>query len=82
MWWQNASARTVPVSRSPSRTQARSSRVRTVVAPSRCLQKAAKSWSPSRAAEAALIAVDVERAWPGEDVAAGERVGDARRSTR
>ena len=57
MWWQKASARTVPVTRPfASRTQDRSSSVRMVVAPSRFLQNDAKSWRPSRSVDAALIA--------------------------
>ena len=57
MLWQNASARTVPTARpASSRRQVRSSSVRTVVAPSRRLQKAAKSWRPTSGAEAAFIA--------------------------
>ena len=44
MLWQNASARTVAsTTPSSSRAHARSSRVRIVVAPSRCLQNDAKS---------------------------------------
>ena len=57
MWWQKASART-PATSTPaaSRSQARSSRVRIVVAPSRCLQNDAKSWRPSSNVEASFIA--------------------------
>ena len=56
MLWQNASARTVRDGEpAGSRSQRRSSRVRIVVAPSRCLQNAAKSCSPSSAAAAAFI---------------------------
>jgi hypothetical protein len=56
MLWQNASARTVPTA-SPfeSRSQCRSSSDRIVVAPSRFLQKAAKSCSPRRFREALFI---------------------------
>ena len=55
--WQKASATTVPTTvPSGSRVQPSSSRVRTVVAPSRRLQNAAKSCSPSSAWLASCMA--------------------------
>ena len=56
MEWQNASA-TTRASTTPSapRAQEKSSKVRTVVAPARRLQKAAKSLSPSSPALAWFI---------------------------
>ena len=57
MWWQKASARTVATaSPSASRAQPSSCSVRIVVAPSRRLQNAAKSCSPSSARDASSIA--------------------------
>ena len=75
MWWQNASART-PTSTTPSASavQSRSSSRRTVVAPSRRLQYAAKSCSPRSPAVALLAGGVVERPRPGDDVPAHQRV--------
>ena len=81
--WQNASARTVAASTpSSSRLHEKSSRVRTVVAPSRCLGNAAKSRSPTSDRAASSIA-SASRALAPPDgvvttqrVALGGRVGD------
>ena len=75
MLWQNASARTWATSSpSGSRSQRRWIRSRTVVAPSRCLQNAAKSCSPTRAGAAAFIARLVDRPPPGQHLPAAQRV--------
>ena len=62
MLWQNASAATVATA-TPSSSRAQSSRsnCRTVVAPARRRQKAAKSCSPSSAVAAAFIRSTLRR---------------------
>ena len=74
--WQKASADTA-ASTTPSgpRVQSRRCSARTVVAPSRRLQNAAKSCSPSNPADAAVDGVEVQRMRPGQRVAGAQRVG-------
>ncbi len=67
-----------PAGRRPSRDQASSSRVRTVVAPSRRRQNAAKSCSPSSRVRGLVHRVDVQRAPVPQHVVPPQRLGPER----